>query len=122
MSGRKKTVYIIEDDHEILLLISSLLKKNNYDTVIDYNGNDFDVTRLPCPDLYIIDINLIDKHGGDLCAQIKKICPDIPVILMSANSNLEDIALAVKADRVLRKPFSTKHVIDAVTAFISDLS
>jgi len=77
---------------------------------------------LPCPDLYIIDINLIDKHGGDLCAQIKKICPDIPVILMSANSNLEDIALAVKADRVLKKPFSTKHVIDAVTAFISDLS
>jgi DNA-binding response OmpR family regulator len=49
MSGRKKTVYIIEDDHEILLLISSLLKKNNYDTVIDYNGNDFDVNTVAMP-------------------------------------------------------------------------
>ena len=117
-SKQKKTVYIIEDDHEILLMISSLLRKNNYETIVDLNGNDFDINRLPCPDLYIIDINLIDKHGGEICALIKKMCPDIPVILMSANTELEKIALEVKANHILKKPFASRQVIDAVTAAI----
>lgn len=113
-STQKKTVYIIEDDHEILSMISSLLTKNNYGTIVDFNGNEFDINRLPCPDLYIIDINLIDKHGGEICALIKKMCPDIPVILMSANTELEKIALEVKANTILKKPFSSKHLVDAV--------
>lgn len=111
----KKTVYIIEDDNDILLLISLALRNRNFETIVDFNGNNFDVKRLPCPDLYIIDINLINKNGSDLCKQIKKECPDIPVILMSANVHLEEMALQANADNYLRKPLSITGIVETVS-------
>jgi DNA-binding response OmpR family regulator len=115
---RNKTVYIIEDDADILSLLEITLRKKGYNVITDFNGNNFNAKRLPCPNLYIIDLNLIDKSGDELCREIKKECPDIPVILMSANNNLEQIAAVVKADNIMKKPLSLTRVVETVNALL----
>ena len=114
-SDQKRTVYIIEDEQDILSLISRILRYKGFETIMDFNGNDFNVKRVPCPDLYIIDINLMDKNGADLCVEIKNECPDTPVVLISANVKLAETALQVRADNHITKPFSITELIDVVS-------
>jgi len=114
----KKTLYIIEDDYDILSLLSLVLKKQGFEIIMDLNGDDFDVKRLPCPDLYIIDINLFNKNGADLCSEIKNECPDIPVILMSAHVNLEEMAKQHNADSFMTKPLEINNVLETLTPLL----
>jgi DNA-binding response OmpR family regulator len=118
----KKTVYIIEDEEDILSLMSKILRYQGFETIMDFNGNDFDVKKIPCPDLYIIDVNLLGKNGADICLEIKNECPDIPVILISANSKLPEIALQVKANNHMAKPFNMPQLVDTVSALLSNIS
>jgi DNA-binding response OmpR family regulator len=117
-STQKKTVYIIEDEEDILSLMSKILRYKDFETIMDFNGNDFDVKKVPCPDLYIIDVNLIGKNGADLCVEIKNECPDIPVVLISANTKLTETALQVKADDHITKPFSMTQLVDLVSILL----
>jgi len=117
-SHHKKTVYIIEDDLDILSLVSMLLKAHHFETIMDLNGNNFDVKRLPCPDLYIIDMNLIDKNGADICVEIKKECPDVPVLIMSAYVKLDEIITEINADKYIQKPFSLSELVDSVSSLL----
>lgn len=115
----KKTVYIMEDDVDILSLVSHVLRKHNFETIMDFNGNDFDMMKQPCPDLYIIDINLIGKNGGDICIAIKNECPQIPVLIMSAYVNLEKVMAEVNADKYIQKPFEITELVDTVSVLLS---
>ncbi|QEC67878.1 response regulator [Panacibacter ginsenosidivorans] len=113
-NGMRKTVYLIDDDSDILSVLAVTLQYGKFEPIMDFNGNNFDVTRRPCPDLYIIDINLLGKNGCDLCGQIKGACPDIPVILLSANMDIEQLSLACNADAFISKPFDILNVLDTV--------
>lgn len=116
----KKLVHIIEDDPDILSLLSLVLRSNQFEVIMDFNGNNFNIKAERCPDVYIIDVNLIDKNGADLCKQIKTAHPHIPVILMSANFHLHTIASESRADRFIPKPFSISHVVETVTALTAN--
>lgn len=112
----KKLVYLIDDDRDILTLLCMVLKKKLFNVIMDFNGNEFDIKNEPCPDIFIIDLQLIDRNGGHLCKLIKHELPHIPVILMSAHFDLESIASESKADYFFAKPFSTISIADmAVT-------
>lgn len=110
----KKRIYIIEDDNIMLLVLESLLVKNDYEVVKDFNGKNILVSRKPYPDLYIIDINLIGKDGCDFCRLIKEESSVIPVILISANTDLEKKAIECKADKFITKPFETEYLLASI--------
>jgi two-component system, OmpR family, response regulator VicR len=107
----KKRIYVIEDDNIMLLVLESLLIKNDYEVIKDFNGKNIMVSRKPYPDLYIIDINLIGKDGCDFCRLIKEESSTIPVILISANIDLEKKAKECKADKFLPKPFEPQELL-----------
>ena len=117
-SNPKKTVYIIEDDSDILSLLSTVLKVHNFNCITDFNGNNFDVKRTPYPDVYIIDVNLIDKNGGELCIQIKNECPDIPVIIISAHIHADEAINDYKADKYVSKPFNLLEFIGIISSLL----
>jgi hypothetical protein len=43
----KKRVYVIEDDNVMLLVLESLLVKNDYEVIKDFNGKNIMVSRRP---------------------------------------------------------------------------
>ena len=115
----KKRIYVIEDDNVMLLVLESLLIKNDYEVIKDVNGKNIMIGRQPYPDLYILDINLIGKDGCDFCKLIKEESSTIPVILISANIDLEKKAKECKADKFLTKPFDMQHLLDSIGELIA---
>jgi len=114
----KKLIYIIEDDEDILTILNIFFKTKGYKVIADYNGNKFKMHEGPCPDVYLIDINLKDKNGFDICKKIKKECNHTHVVLMSANIYLEKMALDCNADAFIHKPFDLENlfeIVDGVT-------
>ena len=114
----KKLIYIIEDDEDILTILNIFFKTRGYKVIADYNGNKFKIPGESCPDVYLIDINLKDKNGFDICKKIKKECNHTHVVLMSANIYLEKMALDCNADAFIHKPFDLENlfeIVDGVT-------
>ena len=71
------------------------------------------------PDLILLDHWLGDSLGGNLCLEIKGNPPTrhIPVIMVSAQSNLYAIARACCADGFIEKPFEFKDLQKIVRKF-----
>ncbi len=64
-------------------------------------------------DLAILDVNLPDGNGFDLCHTIKKMHPQMPVIFLSANDLEQDIlnGFDLGAEDYVTKPFNMKILL-----------
>ncbi len=119
----KKLIYLIEDDVDILNMMSTLLLKNGFDVHADWNGNDLDNKSNPgpVPDIYLMDINLYGKSGLDLCKSVKQQQPGKPVMLISANHNFGEKARSAGADAFIEKPFDLKQLVKQINQLTDTL-
>lgn len=115
----KKQVIVVEDNTEILDLIRVILVDEGFDVV----GFDHFVPTQKIlsqsPLVVLLDIRLQDGNGATLCKNIKS-DPEtnhIPVVLISALSNLEGIALECSADGFLAKPFDIVDLVNLVKQY-----
>ncbi len=101
-------VLIFDDDKDILELCSIILRRNGFETVGESNSkNVLEKIREVDPHVILMD-NWIPGLGGVEATQLIKNTNDtkhIPVILFSANNNIEMIAKEAHADYYLKKPF-----------------
>lgn len=112
----KKTIYIVDDEENILEIISFNLEKNGYSTKSFSTGQSFiDSFNLSKPDLVILDLMLPDMDGYDICKYIKN-KTDIPVIILSAKGEELDkvLGLELGADDYMVKPFGIRELIARV--------
>lgn len=79
-------ILIIDDDKEILSLVSDLLKKHGYKIDCAETAEQGLKKIQLKPDLILLDIMLPDGDGVDVCRQIRSQC-DIPVIMLTAVDN-----------------------------------
>lgn len=104
----QKCVLIYDDDTEILEVCEAILAKLNYrvETKVFCENVIEDIQKLK-PDIILMDL-WIPKIGGEQAIHLMRSCEstkDIPVILFSANDEIEKISEKTKADGYLRKPF-----------------
>ena len=116
-----RKIFLVEDDVGIREVLEMVLSSENYDvqsfsTVSAFRERDTNF----CPDLYIFDVMLPDGSGIDLCDGIKKDVQNkhIPVIIMSAHANLQDITDCCKPDDFIPKPFDIDELILRVNEII----
>jgi DNA-binding response OmpR family regulator len=119
----KKYISIIDDESEVLELVSYNLKNNNYETGEFLNGKSFyDSIKRRMPDLIILDLILPDINGIDICKKIKseKSLKKIPVIMLTARGDTEDRIKGLEsgADDYITKPFSIRELITRVKAVL----
>jgi len=114
-----KIIHIIDDDMDILTMLHMFFKKKGFNVIADYNGDNLDISVHPCPEVYLIDINLVGKNGIDLCKLIKQECRHIPVVLMSANADLEMLARECAADAFISKPFDMYAMFSTVNKLVA---
>ncbi|MEO6537009.1 MAG: response regulator [Ferruginibacter sp.] len=113
---RQQHILIVDDDENIVNVLSLILQNAGFQITIDRNGDLFFVNSGSQPELILMDNKLGYKSGMELCRQLKanEQTKRIPVIMISAADNLEGIAREACADYFLAKPFNITDLIDVV--------
>jgi putative two-component system response regulator len=90
---RKQTILLVDDTPENLALMSGLLR-DRYQTKVASNGERAlqIASILPLPDLILLDIMMPGMDGYEVCRRLKAdaVTADIPVIFLTARSDVED--------------------------------
>ncbi|MCI5221504.1 MAG: response regulator [Candidatus Electrothrix sp. AR4] len=87
MDAKKTRILLIDDDLIILNILRYILKHENYEVLEAENGkNGLQLAKKEIPDLILLDINLPDIVGFDVCRKLKekKETRNIPVIFLTA--------------------------------------
>lgn len=121
---RKGDILIVDDEPANLRLLAKILEQENYGIRTVINGDmALKSVALRHPDLILLDINLPDMSGYDICDQIKhnETTRAIPVIFISA---LEELDKKVKAFAVggvdyITKPFHAQEVVVRLETHLS---
>ena len=116
-----KNILMIEDDKNILELVDIHLKDIHCLTTKCENGTDGIKNALKNKfDLIILDINLPDINGVEICKKLRAENITTPIMMLTASSEEIDkiVGLETGADDYLTKPFSIREFIARVKAIL----
>jgi DNA-binding response OmpR family regulator len=120
MEGITKKILVIEDDKDIRDTIVYILQEENYEVIASEDSKILKSINDYKPNLILLDNWLTDwksdANGQQLSKGLKSnpATSHIPVIIISAVSNIKEIAEAGLADGYLRKPFDLNELIEIV--------
>jgi two-component system, NtrC family, nitrogen regulation response regulator GlnG len=121
MTG-KETIWVIDDDRSIRWVLEKALRQAGME-VISFPGGRGVLERLERqhPDAIISDIRMPDMDGLDLLARIHGRLPQLPVIIMTAYSDLDSAVAAYQggAFEYLPKPFDVDDAVELVRRAVS---
>ena len=116
-----KKILIVEDEQNIVDILSFNLARDGYDTLEAYDG----VTGLQLaleenPDLILLDLMLPGRDGFDVCKQVRASGSTTPIIMLTAREEETDkvLGLELGADDYITKPFSMRELLARVKANI----
>ena len=114
-----KEILVIDDNPDIRLLVSNILKDQNFKvrTAANYDQAIFEINK-KLPDLAIVDIKLdkVDKDGIDLLKLITNKNKLIPVIMISGHATVQIAVEAIRlgAYEFIEKPFSKEKILNYI--------
>ena len=110
-------VWIVDDDKSIRWVLEKALHKAQIDTRCFANADELlkDLNH-SCPQVLITDIRMPGMDGFELLQKLQQEHPTLPVIIMTAHSDLESAVSAFHggAFEYLPKPFDVNEVVDTV--------
>lgn len=112
-------ILIIEDDKDINLLLSKILKRENYETTSAYTGVEGKLfTDVEAFDLILLDLMLPGMSGEEIIEYIREKEGKMPILVISAKIDKETKLNVLKsgADDFIMKPFDTDEVVARVEA------
>jgi CheY-like chemotaxis protein len=113
---RTRTIYVAEDDLNILFALNTMLEDAGYEIIMSHCGKPVLNPNLPATDLFILDNRMPDVDGIDVCRHLKtqSTTAHVPVIMISAFRSLNTQAKKAGADHFLEKPFEMKQLLELV--------
>ena len=121
---KKKQILIAEDDQSIRTILSTELE-NNYDVKLTGNCSElWKWTSEGIGDLIILDVMMPDENGLELIPKIKKIRPELKIIVISAQNTILTAMQAVEkgAYEYLSKPFELSELNKIIKTAFSDVT
>jgi len=124
-----RNVLIVDDEPDVCFLFENILRKRNLSS--GYAGNIADAISQVShrkPSIIFLDNSLPDGQGMDLIPYLKEQCPDVKVIMVTANDSPNDRTRAFQkgADDFLGKPLTLDRInrtIDkAMSTVLSSIS
>jgi len=119
-----KKILVIEDDKDIRDTIAFILEEENYQVISSGDSKILKTVTELNPDLILMDNWLTewksDANGQQLSKMLKTnaATSHIPVIIISAVSNIKEIAEEGLADTYLKKPFDMTELVAVVKKHI----
>jgi FixJ family two-component response regulator len=115
--SEKPRVAIIDDEGSVRVAVGRLLRLADYEVDAFGSGEEF-LASLDsrCPACAILDVNLPGLSGFEVQARLRAAHPQIPVVFITASVDraLDDGARGSGGVPLLRKPFSSEQLLDAV--------
>ena len=90
------SIYIVDDDPEMREVLSVALESKYQVKAFPTAGSGIDTIRTDPPDLILLDIQLPDMSGVDALREIKKLHPDVQVIMVTASTDINTAISTMK--------------------------
>ena len=109
-----KRILVVEDDPSVQKVLKRLFEAEGFAVMGQMDGqaglNSF---RDDAPSAVILDLHLPELSGQKLCREMKASAPSIPIIILTASSDLNDkvLLLEMGADDYMTKPFSPRELL-----------
>lgn len=110
-------VWLVDDDASIRWVLERALRQDGMSpTAFDHADTALAALRRDRPDVLITDIRMPGRSGLELLTQIRDTQPELPVIVMTAHSDLDSAVAAYQggAFEYLPKPFDIDQAVDLV--------
>ena len=111
-------ILIVEDEKEIADFVSKYLKKEGYEVIIKYRGDDaFAQILMDPPDLVVLDVMLPGMDGLEVLRRMRERIY-LPTIMLTSKTGETDrvVGLELGADDYITKPFSPRELVARVKA------
>ena len=128
MSGTGKSILYIEDEQEMIDLVSLILNRKGFEVRGAAGGQvGLDSIHADAPDLVLLDLMMPDMDGWEVYQQMKasEATKDIPVIVITAKAQNIDKVLGIhiaKVDDYISKPFSPQQLIDSIEKVLNKVA
>jgi len=122
----KKKILVVDDDHQLVKLLSLRLRKNNYDVITAYDGYEcVQLAETESPDLILLDIKM-PRRGGISAFDILQSTHTtemIPVIFITAFPNPEIKRQVIKmgAKDIISKPYNGDALIEKINKILDSI-
>jgi two-component system response regulator VicR len=120
-----KTILIIDDDKDIVIVTKFLIQQWNYHVLTAYTAEEaLELLETETPDLILLDLFLPEMQGTEFCKTIREIprLSQIPVIVFTASSSsISKNYLAMGANDYILKPFDEEALKDKINHFLPQI-
>jgi len=119
-----KKILIVDDEKNIVDILRFNLKKEGYDTIEAYDGEEaINLALSQNPDLILLDIMLPKMDGFTVCRKLRQSI-STPILMLTAKDEEVDkvLGLELGADDYITKPFSPRELLARVKANLRRLS
>jgi two-component system alkaline phosphatase synthesis response regulator PhoP len=116
MNAMPKKILVVDDEPQIVKVLKAYLEKAGYQVVTAMDGKAAMVVfQREKPDFMILDLNLPEMDGLEVCKAIRR-DSNIPILMLTARVEEADklIGLELGADDYVIKPFSPREVVARV--------
>lgn len=112
-------ILIAEDDRAVQKALRHLFSSNDFSVEIASDGKAcLDSVETALPSAVVLDLRLPKISGQDICRVIKNKIPSLPIVVLSASTDVVDkvLLLEMGADDYVTKPFSPRELLARVQA------
>ena len=121
MGDTKKKILVADDNPAILDALKIMLEEEGYEVETTVDGATVQDIKEPLPDLLLLDIWMSGIDGRNVCKLLKSSAATkhIPVIMISATKDIEQIAKDSGADDCVSKPFQMEYLLAIVAKYVN---
>ena len=110
-------ILVIEDDRAVQKALRRLFEAEGFAVDVAGNGTlGLEMFRIAAPSVLLLDLSLPGTPGQDICREINQANPSIPIIILSARTEVMDkvLLLELGAHDYVTKPFSPRELLARV--------
>src|SRR6478672_400288 len=112
-------ILVVEDDRAVQRALRRLFEAEGYGfQTADDGASAVELFRSYSPTAVVLDLRLPGMSGRDVCSALKQVASAVPIIVLSAASDVSDkvLLLELGADDYVTKPFSPRELLARLRA------
>ena len=123
--GHGETILVVDDESEIVQIISTVLRQNGWEVVSAADGLEGVAAFLNHSGqikAVVTDMVMPNLDGLGLIRSLRKLAPDLPILVSSGYSNDQsrEALNALRVEAFLKKPFSARQLVAQVISLLYD--